>query len=103
MAEFAAPDAPQGEKQPEIMLDVAAKMMGRTPSVKSTWVGSRPSTPDSLPVIGRVPGHPNFMLAFGHGHLGLTLAATTGKLVAESIQGTQQDALLAPFSPSRFH
>jgi len=103
MAEFAAPDAPKGEKQPEIMLDVAARMMGRTPSVKSTWVGSRPSTPDSLPVIGRVLRHPNFMLAFGHGHLGLTLAATTGKLVAESIQGKDLDSMLAPFSPARFH
>lgn len=103
MAEFADPDAPQGEKQTEIMRDTAAKMMGKTPAVKSSWVGSRPSTPDSLPIIGRVPGHPNFTLAFGHGHLGLTLASTTGKLVAESIQGKDLDSMLAPFAPARFH
>jgi glycine/D-amino acid oxidase-like deaminating enzyme len=102
MAEFAEPDAQQGARQTEMMLDVAAKMMGHEPSVKSSWVGSRPSTPDSLPVIGRVPGHANFLLAFGHGHLGLTQAAATGKLIAECIQDTQHNPMLAAFSPARF-
>lgn len=102
MAEFAEPDAPLGERQTDIILNTATQMIGHTPTVKSTWVGSRPSTPDSLPVIGRLPGHPNFMVAFGHGHLGLTLAAATGKLVAESIHDPAQESALAAFSPARF-
>lgn len=102
MAEFAAPDAPQVEQRTAIMRDIATRMIGKAPTVTSTWVGSRPSTPDSLPVIGAVPEHPNFLLAFGHGHLGLTLAAATAKLVAESIQGAPASPLLTAFSPARF-
>lgn len=103
MAEFAEPNAPQSGRQAKLLLDIATRMIGRAPSRKSTWVGSRPSTPDSLPVIGRVPDHPNFLLAFGHGHLGLTLAAATGKLVEQCIHDTQQDPALAAFSPARFN
>lgn len=101
-AEFAAPGTPPDPGRTALMLDNAARMLGRTPRVASSWVGSRPSTPDSLPLIGPVPGHPRFTLAFGHGHLGLTLSSVTGRLVAESILGTQDPAALAPFSPARF-
>ena len=102
MAEFADPDAPQKKEKTELMRKTAEKMIGRTPTVKSSWVGSRPSTPDSLPVIGRVPGHPDFVLAFGHGHLGLTLSAVTGRLVAESMEDARHEKILAAFSPGRF-
>jgi D-amino-acid dehydrogenase len=47
-------------------------------------MGFRPSMPDSLPMIGKVPSADNAVLAFGHGHLGLTLGAITGKLAARS-------------------
>ncbi len=46
------------------------------------WMGCRPSTPDSLPVIGAHPGDPRILFAFGHGHLGLTLSAATARHVA---------------------
>jgi len=45
------------------------------------WMGFRPSMPDSLPVIDRSGKHPNVFFGFGHGHLGLTLAAVTGREV----------------------
>ena len=47
------------------------------------WMGARPCTPDMLPVIGRAPRHANLWFAFGHAHHGLTLAAVTGRLLAE--------------------
>jgi len=47
------------------------------------WMGFRPSMPDSLPVISRSPRFHRVLYAFGHGHLGLTLAAVTGRLVAD--------------------
>ena len=53
--------------------------------VASRWVGSRPSTPDSLPVIGRSPRAHNVFYAFGHGHLGVTFGAITGKLIAQDL------------------
>lgn len=66
------------------------------------WMGFRPSLPDSLPAIGPLPGHPNAICAFGHGHLGLTQSAGTGKIVADLLTGQHPGIDLAPFSPARF-
>lgn len=68
----------------------------------SRWMGFRPSMPDSLPVIGLAPGHANVALAFGHGHLGVTLAAKTGKLVAEALGGREASIELRPYAADRF-
>lgn len=65
------------------------------------WMGRRPSTPDSVPVIGLHPGDPRIAFAFGHGHLGLTLAATTGRHVADLLAGGA-DPELDAFSIRRF-
>jgi D-hydroxyproline dehydrogenase len=68
----------------------------------SEWLGFRPSLPDSLPVIGRARMARNVIYAFGHGHLGLTLAAVTGRLVAGLLDGRANSDRLAPFSAGRF-
>jgi D-amino-acid dehydrogenase len=68
----------------------------------SDWLGFRPSLPDSLPVIGRARRTRNVVYAFGHGHLGLTLAAVTGQLVAGLLDGRSNSDRLAPFSAGRF-
>lgn len=65
------------------------------------WMGYRPSLPDSLPVIGKSSA-PNVFYAFGHGHLGLTQAAATGRLVREMMAGETPSLDLQPFSPKRF-
>jgi len=69
----------------------------------SEWLGFRPSMPDSLPVIGTSPRFRNAHLAFGHGHLGITLGPITGKLVGCMLHGAPIDIDMAPFSPERFH
>lgn len=66
------------------------------------WMGFRPSMPDSRPVIGRSPRHANAFFAFGHGHLGLTLAATTGRLVADLVTDATPPVDPRPFRPDRF-
>ncbi|MHB2168776.1 FAD-binding oxidoreductase [Alsobacter sp. R-9] len=66
------------------------------------WMGFRPSIPDSLPVIGRSAASPSVVLAFGHGHYGLTQSAATGALVADIIAGRSPAIDLAPFAPGRF-
>jgi len=66
------------------------------------WMGFRPSLPDSLPVIGFSRGSRNIVYAFGHGHLGLTQSAATGRLVADLLAGTPPSIDLSPFSPQRF-
>lgn len=64
--------------------------------------GMRPVTPDSLPVIGGVPGHDGLFTATGHGTLGLTLApATAAALVPPVLHGVPAPEL-APFAVERF-
>jgi len=66
------------------------------------WMGFRPSLPDSLPVIGFSRAGRNIVYAFGHGHLGLTQSAATGRLVSELLTGAPLSLDLTPFSPQRF-
>jgi D-amino-acid dehydrogenase len=75
---------------------------GLDPSGGREWMGFRPSLPDSRPVIGRAAGHPSVLYAFGHGHLGLTQAAATGRLIRDLVQEQSPALDLSPFSPQRF-
>lgn len=70
--------------------------------VQREWMGYRPSTPDSLPVIGRSPRFNHVFYAFGHGHLGLTLAAVTAQLVTGLVNGTPDPFDLSPYRIARF-
>jgi D-amino-acid dehydrogenase len=58
--------------------------------------------PDSLPVIGPSPRDPRVVYAFGHGHVGLTLAGITGRIVADIVSGRQAPIDIAPLRPDRF-
>ncbi len=103
MAEFAAPEAaPDHERAAAAFAGAEAWVPGLGGRVASRWVGPRPSTPDSRPVIGRAPLAGNVLLAFGHGHLGMTLAALTGEVVANLALGREAGIDLAPVSPARF-
>ena len=102
-AEFAGIDAPVNYKRSQKLVEIARRYMpGLDDSGGEKWMGHRPSTPDSLPVIGRSSRYNNVHYAFGHAHGGLTMAATTGKLVAQSI-GREPTAIdLTPFLIDRF-
>ncbi len=66
------------------------------------WMGFRPSLPDSLPAIGPSRASPRIVHAFGHGHLGLTQSAATGRLVTDLLCHATPAIDMAPFSPQRF-
>lgn len=66
-----------------------------------SWMGLRPSMPDSLPVIGPSGGGSDVILAFGHGHIGLTLAPRTARIVAGLILGGNE-GVPAATHPGRF-
>ena len=68
----------------------------------SMWMGHRPSTPDSLPVIGRSRRSRDIVYAFGHGHVGMAASPMTGKIVAEIVNDQAPSIDISPFSPSRF-
>lgn len=74
----------------------------RSQAIQREWMGYRPSTPDSLPVIGRSPRCDNVFYAFGHGHLGLTMAAITAQLVAGLVAGRAAPFDLTPYRIDRF-
>ncbi|MCF6125658.1 MULTISPECIES: FAD-dependent oxidoreductase [Mesorhizobium] len=85
------------------LLQKAQKFLpGLDPSGGREWMGFRPSLPDSVPVIGGAPGRRSVVYAFGHGHLGLTQAAATGRLIRDLVLGQTPPIELAPFSPQRF-
>jgi D-amino-acid dehydrogenase len=66
------------------------------------WLGHRPSTPDGLPCIGPAAASPDVVLAFGHGHVGLTASARTGQWVARWLAGARPADWTPAFSPARF-
>ena len=70
--------------------------------VESKWTGLRPSTPDGLPMIGRLRDLPQVVLATGHGMLGTSLGAGTGELVARIITGAQPGVRTSAMDPHRF-
>jgi len=101
--EFGGLELPPNFKRSEAMLKKAAVFMpGLRTEGGRQWMGFRPSLPDSLPAIGRSRPSPHILYAFGHGHLGLTQSAGTGKLIAELVTGKTPSLDLTPFSPQRF-
>lgn len=66
------------------------------------WIGSRPTLPDYLPAIGRSTRVSNLIYAFGHQHLGLTLAAVTARIVGALAHGETPPVEIAPFDIARF-
>ena len=75
---------------------------GLKPEIRSTWMGYRPSMPDSLPVIGPSPRHANVYYAFGQAHVGLTLGAVTGQMIADMIASRSPAVDPTPYRITRF-
>jgi D-amino-acid dehydrogenase len=102
-AELARLDAPPIYDCAERLLKIAQRMLpGLDGQDRTRWMGHRPSTPDSLPVIGRSPRHASVYFAFGHGHLGLTLGAVTGRLIADLAAGRTPIVDMSPYDIRRF-
>lgn len=103
-AEFGGLEALANFKRSKALVRLAKPYLpDLRPDGGQEWAGHRPTTPDSLPVVGRASHHPRVVHAFGHGHLGLTLAATTGRLVADLVAGRPPAVDLAPYAAARFN
>lgn len=101
--ELAGLDRPPDFRRSEIMVEKAKRFLpGLVIEGGRQWMGFRPSTPDSLPVIGRAPKARKVTYAFGHGHLGLTQSAATARIVADLALGRPAPIDITPFSPERF-
>ncbi len=101
--ELAGLKAPPDDTCAERLLSIAREVFPHLSSEGATrWMGHRPAMPDSLPVIGRSPRYPKAFFAFGHGHVGLALAAVTGRIVAELVTGRPPCVDVTPYAPDRF-
>jgi D-amino-acid dehydrogenase len=67
-----------------------------------TWMGVRPSFPDSLPVIGELPGLKGLYGGFGHSHWGFMMAPKTGAMLADLVTGARVNMDLSAYSGARF-
>jgi D-amino-acid dehydrogenase len=102
-AEFARENAGPSPIQLERAEPVARGLLPLGDRVEERpWMGTRPCTPDMLPIIGPVPGQDGLWAAFGHAHQGLTLGPTTGRLLAEMMTGAVPFLDPAPYAPARF-
>jgi D-amino-acid dehydrogenase len=102
-AEFADRDAAPTPVQLDRLMPAARELFPLGEPVEATpWMGSRPCFADSRPVIGAAPGQAGLWLAFGHAHWGLTLAAITGRLVADLVGKTAPAVDPAPYAAERF-
>ena len=68
----------------------------------SSWLGFRPTMPDSLPLIGAAPKISNAFLSFGHHHLGMTAGPKTGRLLAQMISGQTPNEDMTPYAPGKW-
>jgi D-amino-acid dehydrogenase len=103
-AEFGGLNAPANFKRSLALLELARQYLPNLRTHGGTnWAGHRPATPDSLPVIGASPRGRRVFYAFGHGHLGLTQAATTGRLITDLIMRRAPPVDMLPYDVKRFN
>lgn len=101
--EISGLDAKANFSRADVLARKAARILPNADlSQGDKWMGPRPFMPDTMPVLGMAPRHRNVVLAYGHGQLGLTLGATTGKIVADLVANRQSAIDLTPYRPTRF-
>jgi D-amino-acid dehydrogenase len=67
-----------------------------------TWMGNRPTTVDSLPMIGRTKAAPNVVYAFGGQHLGITMGPKVAQIVRDIVLDKPTNINLLPYRVDRF-
>jgi D-amino-acid dehydrogenase len=102
-AELTGPDAPPTPVQLDRAEAAARQLVDLGNRVEGDpWYGTRPCTPDMLPVLGPAPRHRGLWMNFGHGHQGFTLGPVTGRLLAELMTGESPVVDAAPYRPGRY-
>lgn len=103
LVEFAGRDAAPGRKPVEYLRRLVRRAY---PNLRwdreETWMGNRPATIDSLPMLGASPRHPDLFFAFGTHHVGLTTGPRLGRWAAELVSGARPNVDLAPYRVDRF-
>jgi len=101
--EIAGLSKPINKKRTKMIEEQARKLLPQLNDVKSTWLGFRPTLPDSLPIIGKSQKYKNIIYGFGHQHIGWTLGAVTGKIINTLCKDRKTNINIESFSPNRFN
>ena len=102
-AELADVDAAPNWDRRDVIIEGAKMLYPDLDDSRATrWMGPRPSTPDTLPIIGAHPEHRDVLFATGHGTLGLTLSAITAEIIGDLAVDRVPNFDLAPYRPDRF-
>jgi D-amino-acid dehydrogenase len=103
-AEFAGFDLSLRTERIRSLTNLVQKILPRAgldPVTARPWCGLRPMSADGVPVIGHTP-FDNLWVNSGHGHLGWTMAAGSGQLLAELLSKETPSLDPKPYSPARF-
>ena len=100
--EFGGLDNPLSKRRINNLILNAKEMVEGLPDHQDEWLGFRPTLPDFLPVIGPSKNYENIYYCFGHHHLGWTLGAISGKIIATMIADENTNLDLKPYSSLRF-
>lgn len=101
--EMAGLDAPPDFRRAKVLVKRAKEALPDLRADKaSEWMGHRPALPDTVPVIGPSAKTQGVYYATGHGHLGVTYAATTARLIADLVTGAPPPIDMTPYRVDRF-
>ena len=95
--------APLDERRAMVLVTHAKRIFPKLETGEpSYWMGHRPSTPDSLPVVGEAPGRPGLFFSFGHGHFGMTGSPPSARLLSQIVNVAPPSIDPAPYACTRF-
>tara|TARA_B100001123_G_scaffold240095_1_gene268585 strand:- start:198 stop:1451 length:1254 start_codon:yes stop_codon:yes gene_type:complete len=100
--EFGGLDNPPSQKRIQNLVNNAKYLFPELDKHEDEWLGFRPTLPDFLPVIGPSKKNKNIFYSFGHHHLGWTLGAISGKILAGMIAQENTNLDLTPYNSLRF-
>ncbi len=103
LAEYGGLDAPASAKPGRLIDRALSAVYPRLRyDERLEWMGQRPSTIDSLPLLGPSPRHRSIYFAFGHQHVGLTAGPKSGRIIANLIADRKMNFDLRPYAVGRF-
>lgn len=103
VVEYGGLDAPASKAPVELL---RKQMKAVYPKLRfeseTVWMGRRPTTSDSLPVLGEHSSAPNIIHAYGGQHVGMTIGPKLGRMVADVAANTRSNVDITPYRVDRF-
>lgn len=101
--EMAGLEAPPDYRRARVLVRHAQEALPDLKCENATeWMGHRPALPDTVPIISASAKTRGVYYATGHGHLGLTYAATTARVIADLVTGATPPIDISPYRVDRF-